>query len=278
MTDYPQSVLKFETLTDTALTMAMAVSSSYTQERLRLGANLFGKICMHATVILRLLPKSLYSKTVNHTVTRDLSSVCALIKILIDNYYLFYYLIAQDVGENELGFRFCLWNYHSMLDQKQFLKLQMPESLKIAEIDTKFRVLAMQLFNNSFYLILEASNFNGIKDKVSKIKAGQLGIFYDNSEVANVMGLNSQAYQAVFSYLSSHVNTEPLAVVQWSAFRGDDAESLQTLRTVVDFCSDYLSFTLRDMVKIFPDQKVYLTSEISRQINHWEEVFRLDAN
>lgn len=231
------------------------------------GSHIFGKICVTAIAILKLFPKSAFYLAKNNMEVWDISSVCILTRSLIDTFNVFYYLIIEQVDNDELEFRFLLWNLHSECERLEMLQLLKSTNPKLDEIKQHVENLKNELKNNKFYQKLDPKN-------QKKYSSGKIGIFLTNSQISKKAGINPNYYKAVYKYLSNYVHTYPFSISQIAKFDAKDAESLKLFEPVVGYCTGYLCLSIRDFVKMVPDQSKNLSAEIIKTIENWEYIMK----
>ncbi len=154
---YLQDLRTLEALCQSAMKLSITTSGREVSIwREKYGSHIFGKICMTAIAILKLLPKSRFNVAVNNMEIWDISSVCSLARSLIDAYYSFQYLIIEKVDKHELEFRVTLWSLHSESERLKMLELFKSTSNKLDEIRKNIAELTRKLSGNKFYKSLDS--------------------------------------------------------------------------------------------------------------------------
>jgi len=263
---YLQSLKTLEDLCQTAVKLSIATSGREVSIwREKYGSHIFGKICMTAIAILKLLPKSTYYVAVDNMQIWDISSVCTLARSLIDAYNSFCYLIIEEVEKHELDFRFKLWKLHSESERLKMLELIKSKSNRIDKIRENIQELRRKLRSNKFYNSLESK-------AQKKFSSGEIGMFLTNTQISTKAGINPNYYKAVYKYLSNYVHTYSFSISQIASFKAGDPESLRLLKTAVGYCTGYLCLAIRDFVKLVPDQLSNLSRDIIETIKDWEYI------
>src|SRR3989338_6688338 len=96
----------------------------------------FTKICCHGTSALSLAPTGLVPTQPGATEIWDLSSLCAIVRALVDAYYAMYYIAVDNVGRGERQFRKALWTFQAenkRLELLSLIKSNSPEVEKLRE-------------------------------------------------------------------------------------------------------------------------------------------------
>jgi len=263
---YLEKLRTFEGLSRTAMNLSIATHGRMvTSWQKEYASYIFGKICVTAIAILKLLPKSSFYGAVNNIEFWDISSVCTLVRSLIDTYNIFYYLIIEKIDESESEFRFVLWKLHSESERLKMLRLVNSKRGELYGIQQNIEKLKKKIIKNKFYQNL---SYN----KQKKLKSGKYGIFLTNSQISERAGVNPNYYKAIYKYLSSYVHTYPFSISQIAEFRAGDPKSLRLLETVIEFATPYISLSIRDFVKIFPDQSGKLSHQVVDTIKNWEYI------
>ena len=77
--------------------------------------------------------------------------------------------------------------------------------------------------------------------------------------------------------MSSYAHTFPFSIQQISGFKANDEESLNLIKSQMDSASGYLSYSIRDYVKLFPDQESII-SDVKEIMDIWLDVLSKIAN
>lgn len=265
---YLQDLKTLETLCQTAMNLSITTSgrmaSSWREEY---GSHIFAKICVTVIAILKLLPKSTFYVAKENMEIWDISSVCTLARSLIDSYNAFHYLIIEKVDRDELEFRFSLWHLHSECERLEMLELIKSTSSKVEELRQNIENLRKKLKNNKFY-----QKLNLKEQKV--YSSGDKGIFLTNREISKKAGINPDYYKAVYKYLSNYVHTYSFSISQIAIFNAKDPQSLQLFEPIVGYCTAYLCLSLRDFLKIVPDQSKNVPSDVMNTVDIWEGIVK----
>jgi hypothetical protein len=262
---YSNSVQDLEKLVNTCILL-----SNNTHERKvatwreEYGSYIFAKLCVHSIGILKLVPESSLFNLPNNFKVWDIASLSVLVRTVIETYNVFYYLIIDEVDDNELEFRFLLWRLHSECERKRMLNSIGSTNPKIKEIENDIEEYKSKLLINDFY---KSKNSN----ERSSYRRGETGIALTNSQISERAGISINFYKSTYRYLSSYVHTFPFSIQQIAVFKADDEESLSLIKTLIDTTSGYLSFVIRDFVKLFPDQKE-ITKEVDELTKVWLDV------
>ena len=73
-----------------------------------------------------------------------------------------------------------------------------------------------------------------------------------------------------YKYCSNLTHTSPMAVAMMNAFRAGTPEGRQRFKYVSELATAFMALTIRDFVRLVPDQKAYVDQEILDIIRVWE--------
>lgn len=269
--NYAETVETLENLFKFALKLSKDTHGRNVETRREEVASfIFAKIGLHTHSILRLTPRSSYNTPDKELEVWDNTSIAVIARALIEAYYTFYYMAVDEIDQDEIDFRFVLWDYHS--ENRRLGKLQAIGSkhpdLKQLEKDVEELKKAVE---RHFHL-------NKIdKSRHKKILKGDVPTLLTNKKIAEKAGIDPNYHEATYNYLSSYIHTFPFSVSQISSIENTD-QILELINVILDECTGYLCFAIRDFVKLFPDQKVYMVESIQETIGIWEYVFRNMSN
>lgn len=228
------------------------------------GSYIFAKLVVHSIAILKLTPNSKLFEIPNNFKVWDISSLAVLVRALIETYNVFFYLIIDEVDEIELEFRFLLWHLHSECERLRMLKSIGSTNPIIKVVEKDIEDYKQKLLNNDFF------KSKNSKER-SSFRKGEVGIVLTNSQISEKAGISVNFYKSAYKFLSSYTHTFPFSIQQIAVFKADDEESLSLINSIVETTSGYLSFAIRDFVKVFPDQKE-TTKDVDEKIKIWLEV------
>jgi len=265
---YLKDLRTLETLYKTAMKLSLITTGREVNTwRESYGSHIFSKICLTGIAILKLLPKRAFNMAPVDLEIWDISSVCILARSLIDTYNVFHYLIIEKVDKDELEFRFVLWNLHDVSERIKGLELMKSKRSEMNNLKQNLQNLREKLKNNNFYQKIDS------KKQKDFIK-GDKGIFLTNAKISENAGINPNYYRVAYKYLSQYVHTYPFSISQMAKFRAVDSESLALLHGVVGYCTGYLSVSIRDFLKVFPDQSMNIPHSIIEIIKEWEFIMK----
>lgn len=264
---YIQSVKDLEQMVETCIKLSNNTNKRKVSTwREEYGSYIFAKIVVHSIAILKMTPNSGLFEIPNNFKVWDISSLAVLVRALVETYNVFFYLIIDEVDEKELEFRFLLWHLHSECERLRMLKSIGSTNPVIQDVEKDIEDYREKLLNNDFF---KRKN----SEERTSYRKGEVGIALTNSQISEKAGISVNFYKSAYKFLSSYTHTFPFSIQQIAVFKADDEESLNLINSLVETTSGYLSFAIRDFVKIFPDQKEN-TKDVDDKIKVWLDVLK----
>lgn len=267
MDKYLSSVKKLELVFQFCVRLSKETQGRIVENRkVEVASQIFTKILLHFSSLLKLVPKSKYSNSNPDLEIWDYTSIAILTRAIIDAYYVMYYLTIDDVDDDENDFRFLVWDYHSENRRLKQLELIGSSHSEIPEIRSDVENLKNEVQGNSLYSNLEKNFRKGVG-------RGEIPFLLTNLEIAKKAGISEHYHKATYMYLSSYIHTYPYSISQTSAIKNTN-QILELTKPLIDYCLGYICLCIRDFMKHVPDQKVYLVKELELEIDKWENIFR----
>jgi len=256
---YLDKLKLFELLFDEIIRISNKTLGKYTDSwREEYGSHIFGKIACHTSSLLKLLPQSKSCSLSENLNISDINSICTLARALIDTYYVFYYLIIDDISQDEFEFRQLLWFYHDNTKAIELLNCcnkddSIINELKETEIETAN--LHNNLDNCNFLNDLKSSpNYlsdKNLQNKVKKCLDGKVSIFIENGKLSTKIGISDKFYKRTYHYLSQYVHCYPFAVSQIAEFAKTNPKTYVIEIYVLNHLNCYLALAIRDFNKFY---------------------------
>ncbi|MFQ5791255.1 MAG: DUF5677 domain-containing protein [Acidobacteriota bacterium] len=256
----------FAALTEMVCTLSSTTTGKIAENRRQAeGSLIFAKLCLHALAISRLLPAQAPRPGI-----WDLPSVCVLTRVLMETYYVFFYLCADIVNQDEENFRFALWQYHSEAERLRMLQTFGSRDPRLAELRHNVEQLKDRLLDDAFYKSLKLSQRR-------RLRNGERGLHLTNAELSARARIEPNYYRSVYKLLSQYVHTYSFSISQIAAFRADDPQSEIILATGVDVAVNYLGLAIRDFVTLFPSTQP-IVEPVGHLVKLAEERVKATAN
>ncbi|HOH31496.1 MAG TPA: hypothetical protein PLC40_17605, partial [Candidatus Hydrogenedentes bacterium] len=111
------------------------------------------------------------------------------------------------------------------------------------------------------------------KRKRNRILNGKEPLLLTNTEICEKAGIAKRNYKPFYDYLSSYTHGYPISLEQILAL-SDIEDVLALMSPFLHVSSGYVCFAIRDFIKLFPDQNVFVDTIIQRIITSFEENFQ----
>lgn len=209
------------------------------------------KILMHSLAIGKLL-EGTYVTNVNDVEYHvlDFPSMGALSRSLLESYLLFNYIFIKKKENEDKNFYHEIWRLGGLLDRQQFIATSQEA------IDTRIRELSdiesirEYIKKHKIYTILT-------KTEKSQALKGKWRTGKHWVDIAEETGIHNQLFKMLYSYLSAHVHSGYLSVLQISqAFTKEIQERLSVI--YIHICLIVGSHFVISYCNLFSDVKLYL--------------------
>ncbi len=262
-TDYLNALEDFRLLCNEALKISIATDTrSITPGREELPTLIFAKQVAHGIAVLKLLPTLEKGKTE----LQDVPSVFCLTRCMLETYYAFHHICIENVSPEELEFRYALWEYHSKCEFLKMVESLNPNDPDIPEQKKVVEILKQKLLSSSFFKTLS-------KPQKKTLPDGKQGFYLTTEEIAKRADIPENYHKGVYKFLSNYTQTLGFSVRQLKNFQAGDSKSSGLLQTALVYSTIFLIFSIRDFLKLFPDQNEKIDAKTSEIIKKWEETF-----
>lgn len=258
---------QFEAVTLYAMELSTATTGREVDSwRPEYSSYLFAKLVLHAMSGLRLAP-DLKDRSPNELQVWDPSSLAALIRALIDTYFVFYYVACDKVDEEESEFRYLLWHYHGEKARLKKLTLIKSTSPKLVELENDVEDLKTRVVSSPKFAALSNSDQRAVRQ-------GRYALLLTNSEISERAGLNSDHYKSTYDFLSSYIHALPFSLSQLAGFNSDQDALVRIYKLILDDGTIFLSQGVVDFENEFGTAGVTATPEARRAIELWQFVLQ----
>lgn len=192
-------------------TYCHAVSSSLAGDTARgerefYASIIFAKMTMHAISILRNTPRGLTLENDLSGAVWDVSSICAMVRALIESFDAFAYVAVHPISEESRSLRIQIWELHDKERRVRILKLIGSKSPLVSQMEHEAEQLRTRILASPSLDALHS----GVRGKISK---GECPDFLQTLEQRNQASKVSHAYYlSARMFLSSYVHTHPLSI------------------------------------------------------------------
>lgn len=203
--DYLEELISdFNLLTEISYDLSQQFDGVITDcKRRRLSTYFLAKTVPGCMSLLKILPTE--SQISNEEIYLDFSSISSLSRNLIEATNLHWYYCIDAVGEEEIDFRFLLYDYHdsvTLLKIFQSLKFTLED---IEQLESERDILKEKLKEHSYFLSLD-------KDMKRNIVKGRKSSILSQVEIAEKRGLNVGEFNGIYKLLSNHVHSTPSSI------------------------------------------------------------------
>lgn len=258
---------QLEAVTLYAMELSEAASGRTVESwRPEYGSILFAKLVLHAASGLQLMP-DLNNTSPGELQIWDPSSLAAVMRALIDTYFVFYYVACDEADENESRFRYLLWHYHG--EKARFKKLNLIKSTnpKLAELESHVEELKGEIVRSPEYASLDSSTQKAVK-------RGRYAFLLTNSEIASRAGLSADNYKATYDFLSSYIHALPFSLSQLSGFYHDQDAMMRIYKLIAEHGLSYLCQAVVGFVNTFGNAGVSVSPEAVKAIDLWQYILK----
>jgi hypothetical protein len=267
MATVEESVQTLEALCQCAISLSMRTQGRPTSDwQVLEGSTIFAMNCLTCISLLRLVPISSFYRPVEKLDAWDLASVASLVRNIIETYFVLFYVLEQ-VSESESEARHCLWRFHESSERLKALRLGVPSSQRIAELEKEYLHRKKQLESSSFFQSLPTKQRKSLLD-------GRESKFLTQREIACRAGVSQKYLASCYKYCSNFIHTAPMSVAMMSAFRAGTPEGRERFKYASELATAFIALTIRDFVRVVPDQSNHIDSRIWEVILVWEGTLR----
>jgi len=223
---------------------------------------IFAKICGHGHSALSLSPTGLVPVQPGTSELWDLSSLCVIVRTLVDAYYAMYYVAVDQVSSEERSFREALWTFQGEKKRLELLHLIKSQSPELEKLNQEVDRLKKVLIQHPLFTSLSPN-------QQKKARNGNLPLYLSNSELSVRACIQPDYYKSVYRSLSSYVHTYPFSVSQLMRLRASNPESLRLFSVTLRYCLTFLCLAVRDFRILFPDVAGLGGSRVNEIIKVW---------
>ena len=242
--------------------MSIGVTNKYNKKPVNrdksFGSIIFTKFLLHLNGLLNILPNVPVSKDPKGF---NLPTICSLIRPLIETYFVFFYLIIDDINEKEKTLRLKVWEYYG-----NTLKEKVVEAKKLN------RKIYLSIHNQSEKNFEEIKNmivndFPELTKHIKNIRNGGVRFLLPKKEISEKAGIDYQYLNSVYVISSWYIHTSFSSIYYMSSFNEfDEKRALEDLNLFLRIAINFSSYALRDFVKLFPELQPMIEDEIFQEI------------
>jgi hypothetical protein len=260
---YAEAKSEFDTVLKYAIDLSLATGGRpVTSDREEDACLIFAKIAGHAVSVARLLPTGLPPQQAQPKEFWDLSSICALVRALVDSYYALAYIAGEEIPDAERQFRRLVWGYHAECRRLHLLELIGSQAPEVAEIAQKVQRLRTEIQGHPFLSTLP-------QKVASEIVRGERAYHLAHSELNGRLYIDHDYYRAAYVFLSSYVHAYPFSLSQLAAFRAGEGKSLHLIALAVQYCTGFLGLSMLTFQPLVSGEKPLIPADVKRVVDEW---------
>lgn len=187
---------------------------------------LFTSLCTKTFSLICILPKSRFTqKTIDHW---DYASVCSLTRVILECYFMFYYLCVEVVEEEEWYCRWYLLDLHDYIS-----RIKLFDEPVLGDTKDTIEKLKHKLLANAYFTSLT-------EKRRHELLKGKDTYLLDKYEIAKRIGYEDDNFRFIYQFLSSATHTSPLTFYRMNEQeRGRGVHSLVE-ETYIKLCIDWV--------------------------------------
>lgn len=193
----------------------------------------------------------------------DPTIVASLTRNIFETVSVFNLIYRNTKSDDEKTIIYGLWVSSGLKYRQRFQSIATTaENIqKIADEQKQNDEIEMEIKDTALYKSLDADNQKRIDDK---IKQKEFKIRFDGKEVksltwqnmCDVMGLNKDIFENIYTYFSLYSHPSEIAVFQFETmFSKENEEFKQLTTTNLKYCFSLMSVFIADYISLFPQVK-----------------------
>lgn len=218
----------------------------------------------------------------------DPTIVASMTRNIFETVAVFNLIYRNTTSEDEKAIIYGLWVSSGLKYRQRFQSAATtPENIKkIADEQKQIADIEKEIKDTALYKSLDAKNQGKIDEKLKK---KDFKIRFDGKEViylvwqdmCDVMGLNKDIFENIYTYFSLYSHPSEVAVFQFESMFSKENEGFKQLTTTnLKYCFSLMSVFVADYINLFPQVKdTFEKLEIYKQIaiNAHNKMLRDDA-
>jgi hypothetical protein len=255
--DINSNLRKLETLVVVANKMSGSLhgfcTSSYRQS---FASIVFAKVVVQFSSFLVIVKSSQKQDSKNISFPIDIASAASILRSIVELYRVFYYGAIDEVADNEIELRHLKFKLKSTFDRKRIVENFSPLSSRENEgsnkggsLDKEIIMLKNEIKENKAFASLDKSRRDSCLNEHN-------AMYLKNHEIEERAGLEKKSQDGMYTFLSSEVHANPLAIEQTVGAITNSEFAQLTLVLLLDYAIDYLKMYIRGMAKLFPEHKI----------------------
>ncbi|MDY0140614.1 MAG: DUF5677 domain-containing protein [Bacteroidales bacterium] len=196
----------------------------------------------------------------------DPMSALTIVRSLFESYVNMYYLLVDNISEDEKLFKFLLWERFWRSERKTMAELLKSQNIKLDKENQEIVEIEKELFSSKFYESLSIKLQQFYVDRKNWTNLN----FIDRAKRTNI---NSERVQYMYKYLSQYTHSNSFALMQFSSVDKNDG-AISGLNSIASCYTELLlSLTLDILSDYFEQVKKIIDGELSlgKTIIDWKQ-------
>ena len=242
--------------------MSIGVTNKYNKKPVNrdksFGSIIFTKFLLHLNGLLNILPNVPVSKDPKGF---NLPTICSLIRLLIETYFVFFYLIIDDINEKEKTLRLKVLEYYGNTLKEKAVKTKKLNKKSYLSIHNQNKKNFVEIKN------MIVNDFPELTKRIKNIRNGRVRFLLPKKEISEKAGIDYQYLSFVYNISSWYIHTSFSSIYYMSSFNEfDEKRALEDLNLFLRIAINFSSYALRDFVKLFPELQPMIEDEIFQEI------------
>lgn len=198
----------------------------------------------------------------------DLSSIYVLVRGLIENYFMLYYLNFDPKNDEQGVFRILLYEASGLNNRQSYeVRSKIGIEKKKTEKEKLEKIKEIILKNNYFNSLPEKKQ----KELIKKLPSRELGF----EQLIKEIGISSKEFLLLWKLSSNYAHSEYLSSIQLTDYFKQSEELKETLFSVLNQTLIVFALLIKDLVRNFKAIELTyntLDSELITKIDFWSDL------
>ncbi|HEY1718816.1 MAG TPA: hypothetical protein VGH42_11075 [Verrucomicrobiae bacterium] len=205
------------------------------------------------------------------TVT-DLPSLCILTRGVVETYLTLFYLAIQPISIAEREFRLLWWDWHEVNERIWSLSRIGSKAKGLETFRKKRSELRPSITKHPNYSCLPDRLMQEFEQKRPPSDA----VLMKKAEIAEAAGIHPDQFRVLYKSLSQYAHAQPVAVSTLLSLSATSPEIELHFGLAARYATSYLLFSVRDLIKIFPQGRNFTDEKFWKLVAIWSAVHKAD--
>ncbi|WP_405568967.1 DUF5677 domain-containing protein [Winogradskyella sp. Asnod2-B02-A] len=268
MKEQPNVISDFELLTEIGCDLSQHFRGIYVDDEIKTkSTHLLAKAIDNSFSILKLIPDSKYSDDKENYL--DISSVFSLCRNLIELSNIFWYLIDDNIEQNEFEFRIDILNYHDYISTDLIFNRIFYDEKNVEYLENKISEFKDKIENNPHFEKLD-------KQTKKFILNGKKSTLLTQFEIVKKRDLDLEEFRAYYKLMSVHTHSSPTSVTQLVFTQGMETDgefNNLMLSFLIMYCGSFLANLIKSTTELW--EMKFAKTESEKIINEYVSIQKL---